>query len=67
MRAFFDERVTAEKLHIGRWRHEVPPERLARFDAHHDRLARELQRRGRPYAPADSPDAVAARRDEVLV
>jgi hypothetical protein len=55
MRAFFSERVTAEKLHTGRWRHEVPAARVAAFDAHHDRLARQLLRRGRPYQPVLTP------------
>jgi hypothetical protein len=54
MRAFFSERVTGEKLHSGRWRHEVPAARLAAFDAHHDRLARQLLRRGRPYQPVEA-------------
>jgi hypothetical protein len=55
MREFFRERVTPEKLHTGRWQQEVPPERLAAFDAHHQRLADQLRGRGRPYTPATAP------------
>lgn len=55
MRAYFDERVTASNLHMGRWRREVPQDRLFEFDAHHERLAQEILRRGRPYRPVVEP------------
>jgi hypothetical protein len=68
MREHFTERVTPSRMHTGRWRHEVPPERLVAFDAHHARLAEQLRARGRPYAPATAPsEPEAAPRAGVLV
>lgn len=60
MRMFFNERVTAEKAHVGRWRQDVPEDQQARFAAHHDRLAAELKSRGRPYEPYEEPALAAA-------
>jgi hypothetical protein len=51
IRAFFENDTPAERAHAGRWRSGVPPERLAEFEAHHDRLAEALVARGRPYRP----------------
>jgi hypothetical protein len=53
--AYFDSDITPEKAHIGRWRHDVPPERQAAFDAHYHRLADELIQRGRPYVAGGRP------------
>ena len=49
MRDYFSSLVTPQRAHIGRWRDDVPAERLARFEAHHRRLAEGLLKRGRPY------------------
>ena len=49
MRAYFDGGVTADRAHIRRWLHDVPPERLDAFEAHHQRLAADLVARGRAY------------------
>jgi hypothetical protein len=49
MRGYFSSHVTPQRAHIGRWRDDVPAERLAAFEAHHHRLAEELLERGRPY------------------
>ncbi len=35
MRAYFDDRATIERAHIGRWQSDVPSERRASFDAHY--------------------------------
>lgn len=51
MRMRFENDVTPAKAHIGRWRDDVPPDRLATFEGHHDRLAATLRDRGRPYVP----------------
>jgi hypothetical protein len=51
MRMLFENDVTPAKAHIGRWRDDVPPDRLAAFEAHHERLAAKLRDRGRPYTP----------------
>jgi hypothetical protein len=59
MRAYFEENVTEARSHIGRWRQDVPADHLAAFEAHHERLARELQRRGRPYRPVETPAELA--------
>jgi hypothetical protein len=51
MHRYFNDRMTVERAHAGRWRTEVPPGRLAAFEAHYDRLVTDLRRRGRPYDP----------------
>jgi hypothetical protein len=53
MREYFMTTVSEARSHSGRWRTDVPADRLAAFEAHHDRLARELWDRGRPYAPIE--------------
>jgi Sulfotransferase family len=53
MHAFFDTRMTAAGTHAGRWRTDVPADRLAAFEAHYRRLADRLARQGRPYHPVD--------------
>ena len=64
VRAFFESETPADRAHAGRWRSGVPPERLAAFEEHHDRLAADLLARGRPYRPVildPSPELAAAR------
>jgi hypothetical protein len=51
MRALFESSMTPERAHIGRWRDEVPPGRLAAFVEHHRQLADHLVARGFPYRP----------------
>jgi len=51
MRAWFDEHVSETRSHIGRWRNDVPADRIASFVAHHERLAADLRARRRPYVP----------------
>ncbi len=58
MRAYFDASLTPERAHIGRWRQDVPAERLPAFDAHYQRLAAGLRERGRPVRSADEPATV---------
>jgi hypothetical protein len=60
MREYFTERVTEDRSHIGRWLEDVPAARLAAFEAHHERLARQLHERGRPYHPVVPQEALAA-------
>jgi hypothetical protein len=57
MRTYFEENVTEAQSHIGRWREEVPQERIAAFDAHHERLAAGFRERARPYVPAEAEPA----------
>ncbi len=59
MRTYFEERVTAARSHMGRWRQDVPPDQLPAFEAHHQRLADDLRARGRPYAPLAPQEALA--------
>lgn len=59
MRAYFASDLTPARAHIGRWRHDVPAERLAAFDAHYQRLASGLIARGRDYM-ADASAATVA-------
>ena len=49
MRAYFDSEITPGRAHIGRWRSDVPAERLESFQAHYRELADGLRARGRPY------------------
>ena len=63
IRRHFDEETTAGRAHAGRWRQLVPAERVAAFDAHHARAAREFAKRGRPYrpfVPLEQPTPAAA-------
>jgi hypothetical protein len=55
MRAYFEDHYTEARSHIGRWRQDVPPERMAAFEAHYERLAAGLRERGRPYVPVAEP------------
>ena len=60
IRAFFEDHFTEAQSHIGRWRQDVPGERMAAFEAHHERLATALRKRGRPYVPAADSGAILA-------
>lgn len=60
MHAYFDAEVTADKAHIGRWRQDVPPERLEAFQAHYRRLVDDMLARGRPYVADGRTPAVSA-------
>ena len=51
VRAFFEDRMIPARAHSGRWRQDVPPERLAAFEAHYAALAAGLVNAGRPYHP----------------
>jgi hypothetical protein len=51
IRRYFDEETPAGRAHAGRWRRDVPSKRVAAFEAHHARAARDFARRGRPYEP----------------
>jgi hypothetical protein len=42
MRRYFDDHVSAERAHVGRWRTDVPPDRRAAFDAHYQELVAAL-------------------------
>ena len=53
IRAFFDGRMGPDGAHAGRWRRDVPPDRLAAFEAHYERLAQ-----GSPRPAAVRPEAV---------
>ena len=59
MRAYFDQHMTPDNLHAGRWLRDVPPERLAAFEQHHERLAAELQEGGWPYQPLTKDEVLA--------
>jgi hypothetical protein len=54
--------MTPERAHIGRWRDEVPPDRLPAFVEHHRRLAEHLAAGGWPYRPEpdEAPPSAAA-------
>ena len=61
MRAYFEEHVSEERSHIGRWLEDVPPDRLPAFEAAHERVAAALRDARREYAP------LAARRSHTPV
>lgn len=48
MRAYFDSDVTAGRAHVGRWRGDIPSDRLPEFEAQYDALVERLRARGRP-------------------
>jgi hypothetical protein len=62
MRTLFESSMTPERAHIGRWRDEVPPDRLPAFVEHHRRLAEHLAAGGWPYRPEpdEAPPSAAA-------
>ena len=51
MRTFFDGTMTPDRAHIGRWRDDVPADRLAAFALDHQALAERLISKGVPYRP----------------
>lgn len=61
MRAFFEQKVSAEGAHLGRWLRDVPPDRLPEFEAHYRRLVEPMIERGRPYAQQEPSEVAAAR------
>jgi hypothetical protein len=58
IRRYFEDHLTEAQSHIGRWRQDVPRERMAAFLAHHERIAEGLRNRGRPYTPVSDPAAL---------
>jgi hypothetical protein len=59
MHGYFDEHVKGSDAHIGRWRHDVPADRLEAFEARHQQYVDDLRRLGRPYAPVLPRDEIA--------
>lgn len=51
VRKYFDTQVTPERAHIGRWREDVPTDRLVAFDERYRREVEALISRGRPVSP----------------
>lgn len=67
MRSYFESEVSGELAHVRRWLDDVPPDRMAAFQQHYERLALDLMSRGRAYvadatraAANDHEDAAAA-------
>jgi hypothetical protein len=58
MRTFFEELMPADKMHLGRWRSDVPEADHEAFEAHYRRIAEGLAERGHPYR-ADAASASA--------
>jgi hypothetical protein len=52
-REFFATVMTPDRAHIGRWRSDIPPDRLQAFEARYRRLESDLRRHGRPYHPGE--------------
>ncbi len=52
-REFFSTVMTPDRAHIGRWRSDIPPDRLQAFEARYRRLESDLRRHGRPYHPGE--------------
>ncbi len=58
MRGFFENRMTADGMHAGRWRTEVPAGDRAAFERRYAEIEARFRRAGYPYEPAD--EALAA-------
>jgi Sulfotransferase family len=58
IRTYFEDHLTEAQSHIGRWRQDVPADRMAAFQAHHERIAEGLRDRGRTYTPVAEPGAL---------
>jgi hypothetical protein len=60
MRAFFENRMHPDRAHLGRWRGDVPPDRLPAFEARYEALAATFAARHWPYHPEGSPQEPSA-------
>ena len=52
MRAFFENEMTAERAHVGRWRRELRPLGRARVQRRYERTVAALEREGNHAAPS---------------
>jgi hypothetical protein len=67
MRAFLEERMRPESAHVGRWRVDVPPDRLDAFEDHYWALVDQVVSHDRPYDPGIRlPEARHAAMDETV-
>jgi hypothetical protein len=57
MRAFFDERMSSDRAHVGRWRSALSRDDAARFDDRYRLRLRELRQRFGPVPPTEDLDA----------
>ena len=54
MRKYFDRKLLAENANLGRWREDLPPRRVARFERRYERAVERLRADGIASAPVDS-------------
>lgn len=64
MRTYFDETISAERSHFGRWRERMPPPEARRIDRRYRRILRSLRRDGVSWVPTpqDGRRRLAGRR-----
>lgn len=56
MRRFFDDEMSPERGHLGRWRSQLPPEDVERFDRRYREHLRVLRDRFGPVPPTEDLD-----------
>jgi len=56
MRAFFDQKLTRDKLHLGRWRSQLSGDEVIRFDERYRVRLMELRERFGPVPPTEDLD-----------
>jgi hypothetical protein len=67
MRAYFDERISAERAHVDRWRDRMAPQDARRVDRRYRRLVRELRREGITWVPEPADDRLRLGRIRIPV
>ena len=55
MRSHFEQHVSADRAHVGRWRERMAPPDARRVDRHYRRVIRDLRRDGIGWAPEPEP------------
>lgn len=62
MRSHFEQQVSAERAHVGRWRERMAPPEARRVDRRYRRVIRDLRRDGIRWAPEPEPRTARLRR-----
>ena len=57
LRTYFDQAMNADRAHVGRWRHDVPPAQRDAIDQHYRHLYDQLTSEGITCLPTD-PDTI---------
>lgn len=58
MRAYFDEHISGDRAHVGRWRERMPPPEARRVDRRYRKVVRQLRREGVEWVPEPQNDGI---------